>query len=595
MEKLSLLLLFSFSSPLMAAPFYTGPLGDEWTMFHTTTVSAPLSLNSSLVIRTDKLILESSIVTNGHPLDIEAREIEVRNGAQIIAFSTPRPGIGALPQVPINNGTTGTYPGGDGGTGANGEIGLNGLDGRMDPAPISVKSLLVDGLLDINADGEQGGKGGKGGPGGKGGKGGDGQDGWAKIGWSCNGKGDDGTPGGDGGAGGLGGKGGKGGKGGANVGLALLLPQTSVSFSSQAGKGGLGGGPGDVGPSGDIGIGGKGGSDKFEWELGLKVYSCSHSTRAGRNGDQLVRNETAEQRNRRFGEEGEQYNSKLNEVVNQSANKLVEQKQLVLADAFSFHYARLFRTLLQDSLRIIAQQEITRANLEGTNLQVASLLRSANYQMIDQLLVSWSRHFIDQINGHSEFSHYKTSAEELLKVLTALKSVEVNTAVVNQQVNALITSADKLVKTKIRSLSLQCQKFNEILLENSVAIEFGAIQTPVCTQEAIAELMKKPRRPLVVNLRVEKGVFGDLADSSSIKVQESEVTQERRVAQALNEVIILYNRTYTGKDFQRARPDTQDGTQLGEMISYQVPSEEKVDFVTLTELIKGLGFGARVK
>lgn len=590
MERLSLLVLFSLSTPVLAGPLYTGPLGDEWTKFHKTTVTAPISLNSSLVIRTDKLIIESSIITNGHRLDIEAREIEVRNGSRIIAFDSPQEGIGSIPAAPINNGKTGNYPGGDGGTGPDGESGFNGLEGRVDPAHISVKSLLVSGSLNINADGQKGGQGGKGGPGGKGGKGGDGKNGWAKIGWTCDGKGDPGTPGGNGGAGGLGGKGGKGGKGGANVGLALLLPEGGLTYSSEAGKGGAGGEPGDIGPSGDIGIGGRGGHDSYD-----KLYSCSHSTNAGANGRQLVRRESEQQRNGRRGEDGENFQSKLNEVLAQSPLKLHEQKQLVLGDAFSFHYARLFRTLLQDSLRVIAQQELTRTKLEGTNIEVAAVLRGANQQILEQLLVAWSRHFIDQIEGVSEFSSYKTSAQHLLKILTSLKTLEIDPGVVNKEINSLIMSADKLVKTKLRSLSLQCLKFNEILLENSTALEFGAIQTPVCTQEAIAELMKSPRKPVVVNVKVEKGIFGELENSASIKVEESEVNQERRVAQISNEVIILYNRTYTEKDFERARPIAGDGTQLAEIVSYQIPVESKVDLTTLTELIKGLGVGARVK
>ena len=182
MVKLFLLLtLISFDSFGMTS--YRGPLGDQWETYHVVTIKKEISLNSSLLIRTDKLILEANIITNGFKLDIDAREIVIRNNAKILAFNKPQQPVLQVPFLPTNMGKTGlnsmnySTPGQDGGTGPDGDTGFIGLDALQNPSPITVKALSLEGKLDINGNGQQGGKGGKGGQGGKGGKGGDGLNG----------------------------------------------------------------------------------------------------------------------------------------------------------------------------------------------------------------------------------------------------------------------------------------------------------------------------------------------------------------------------------------------------------------------------------
>ncbi len=593
MEKFLLVTLTSISFSV-AADTYQGPLGDQWDKYHTVRITSPLQMKSSMVIKTDKLILENDIITNGHKLDIEAREIFLKNGAQISAFASPQLPILSIPDSPKNMGTAGLSgsdrPGGhgsNGGTGPDGDIGLDGLDGNMNPAPITVKAFFVEGQLFLMADGQDGGKGGKGAPGGKGGKGGDGRNGWAKVSSTCGRRQEHGGNGGDGGAGGLGGKGGKGGNGGVNVSLELLLPEAKFNFSSVPGKAGIGGEPGEIGPSGDIGKGGKGAED----EIDNAMYSCTANAKAGKNGTQKVRRESQVSYNSRVGTPGNKYDGQKNATQIEKVNHLYSQKGYVLSNTYSFHFARLYKILVQDTLRLIAQEEVTRSQVQNISENTARLLLVANQRMVDELIMAWTRNFHDKIADLEEFSLYKKNSLLVIDVLKDIRKSEKGAADLKEDISLLIADADKLMKLKMRNLLGQCLKLNELILEGQLSLDFSLVQTPVCREEVVRNLLVNPKSPLVINIKREKGVFTDGEVLSSVSIEETEVNQERRIAQT-EPVIILYNKTFTESDIRRSVPALNDKTQAADMISFNTPSEDEVSIQNIRSHIQSLGLGA---
>lgn len=590
MEK-SLLLtaLVSLSFGAYAAEGHFGPLGDQWEKYQIIRVNEQLDMKSALVIKTDKLILGADIITNGHKLDIEAREIEIQNNAKVMGFSAPYVRILTVPNGPGNMGTPGTYPGGNGGTGPDGDPGIDGLPGVLTPAPITIKVLKVEGSLYVNGDGQQGGRGGKGAPGGKGGKGGNGMHGWASIGASCDGNGRPGTSGGNGGAGGLGGKGGRGGDGGANISIELLLPSTTYSYQSLPGRPGKGGERGNLGESGDVGKGGNGAYDEYK----NLIYKCGHSEPAGSDGIKIQRTESSNSIKMRTGDDGKEYSGSLNPTYDQEVNSLFGQKDSVLSETYSFHFARLYKTLVQDSFRVAAHQELTRTQIENITETVASILLSANQKILDDLIAGWSRQFIVKTQNLDEFNLYRRHAEQVVTILKELRAGNKNASTLKAEVTKLLADADKLLQLKVRNLTAQCFKLNEMILERPLAHEFSLIHAPLCREEVVRNLLRNPKQTMTVNVKRTKGIHSDTG-FTGISIEEKEVNQERRIAQAAN-IIILYNKSYTEADIRRAIPVAKDGTQLGSMLAYNLPSEDKVTAENIRVHIQVLGLGAVLK
>lgn len=279
-----------FESP-PAADYYSSFQWRNRVIFHLPS-DQTLSLSEDTELVVDEVLLEGTLVTNGHNLRIDTKSLSFGERGKIQAFASaaePGPiGAGGEPGTHaraadfsifflnglILNGSilSGTVTkevvaqqGGEGKTGGRGE------DGNQKPGVISVFAAKVVGVPRIDGTGQMGGKGGLGGTGGKGGTGMPGRDANAR----CIGSGQGSTPGERGATGGLGGQGGEGGKAGRPVPVFFShgMQEAEVDLRaivSVAGEPGSKGDPGDPGESGDGGPGGQGDTDRcgfwpFRW------------------------------------------------------------------------------------------------------------------------------------------------------------------------------------------------------------------------------------------------------------------------------------------------------------------------------------------
>lgn len=152
----------------------------------------------------------------------------------------------------------------DGHDGQAGGSGLSGAPGRSAPE-IEIWTRAMNGMPNLDLNGEEGVRGGRGQRGGRGGNGADGQLGkriWV-FGWHCTTDPGDGGHGGDGGDGGRGGRGGDGGNGGhITVGVleGTLESTVTANIFRVKNQGGPAGRGGDGGPGGLGGRGGRSGA-----------------------------------------------------------------------------------------------------------------------------------------------------------------------------------------------------------------------------------------------------------------------------------------------------------------------------------------------
>jgi len=205
-----------------------------------------------------------SYVLHGRPLEIRAKNIEVKGNVLILAYTPDEHGpdttgqpATAPPQPP------GAQGGGTNSPGDGGAVGITGTQGGIgkpgSPAAkmrLFVENVLGSGTITFNDVGMKGGQGQMGGIGGNGGHGGKGHDRG-----KCDGSDSPsaGGPGGDGGIGGKGGTGGPGGKGGdIEFGRALCALSSRVKVISPKSEGGDGGTAGMGGANGGGAIGGDG-------------------------------------------------------------------------------------------------------------------------------------------------------------------------------------------------------------------------------------------------------------------------------------------------------------------------------------------------
>jgi hypothetical protein len=208
--------------------------------------------------------MNASYVLHGRPLEIRAKNIEVRGKVTVLAFgpeehapdTTGQPAT-APPQPEAGQGQGTNSPGFPGAVGITGTIGAMGKAGSSAASmKLFFENVLGGGTITFNDTGMNGGKGQQGGIGGNGGHGGKGHDRGA-----CDGS-DSPSSGGPGGAGGIGGQGGPGGPGGksgdVDFGMGVLNNSAHVIVISGESDGGVGGNPGMGGASGGAGIGGNG-------------------------------------------------------------------------------------------------------------------------------------------------------------------------------------------------------------------------------------------------------------------------------------------------------------------------------------------------
>jgi hypothetical protein len=205
-----------------------------------------------------------SYTLHGRPLEIRAKNIEVKGSVSVVAFSPDEhapdtPGQPATapgqPQAAQGGGTN--SPGDGGATGITGTQGAIGKTGdSAAKMRLFFENVAGNGTITFNDAGMKGGKGELGGIGGNGGHGGKGHDRG-----KCDGSDSpsSGGPGGDGGIGGKGGPGGPGGKSGdIEFGRSLCATSARVRVISPKSEGGDGGNPGMGGANGGAGLGGDG-------------------------------------------------------------------------------------------------------------------------------------------------------------------------------------------------------------------------------------------------------------------------------------------------------------------------------------------------
>ena len=232
----------------------------------------PVRLSQDTLLAADRIILDATIITNGHFLQIDARNIDWKPRAKIVAFDTV-PGVPDKPPkqargsdgVPFSKSQEQPQelPHSIRGAkqGVLGVKGKPGIPGMRDPAGIVVVAMEIDGTPIIDARGQNGGKGGPGGNGGDGGDGARGQDAWSRCGSDsavCRGGSSRGGGGGNGGPGGQGGVAGMGGGAVPMVFAVSRLPSVLASWQMRLGPG-LPGDPGEPGAPGSHGRPGKSG------------------------------------------------------------------------------------------------------------------------------------------------------------------------------------------------------------------------------------------------------------------------------------------------------------------------------------------------
>lgn len=232
----------------------------------------PVVLTEDTILAADSILIDTTIVTNGFQLRLDARTIMWGKSGELVAFVKPPSKPATPPQAP--RGQDGTpFPQSlgsphsirNGKQGPSGVTGNPGVDGHQSPQPIILLAINSTGELRIDARGQMGGRGGDGGMGGNGGNGVRGRDGRCSCGstsaW-CSSPGP--SPANNGGTNGNGGKGGKGGTagmGGNAVPLILAigeLERTLGDANVQVGPGSSGE-PGDPGKPGKAGAAGRAG------------------------------------------------------------------------------------------------------------------------------------------------------------------------------------------------------------------------------------------------------------------------------------------------------------------------------------------------
>jgi hypothetical protein len=208
--------------------------------------------------------MNDSYILHGRPMEIRAKNIEVKGNVTILAYSPAEhaPDTAGQPGTPPGQ-PQGAQGGGTNSPGDGGAVGTTGTTGGIgktgDPADkmrLLFETVLGNGTITFNDLGMKGGRGQMGGIGGNGGHGGKGHDRG-----KCDGSDSpsSGGPGGDGGIGGKGGPGGPGGEGGdIEFDKALCAVSSRIRILSPKSDGGDGGIPGMGGANGGAGLGGDG-------------------------------------------------------------------------------------------------------------------------------------------------------------------------------------------------------------------------------------------------------------------------------------------------------------------------------------------------
>ncbi len=568
---------------------YIGPIGDKWDKYSKVIIDKTTYLKQNTVIKVDKLILKAPLITNGHQLDIEAQEIEVSGEGKVQAFDSPAPEV-QIPPAPTAMGAPGVGQGGHGGPGQKGVLGFTGNEGHQNPSPINIAALYIDGELLVNGDGQKGGQGGKGGPGSKGGNGVKGIGGYIDIDCKCKLVGGipkrRGGDGGNGGAGGIGGIGGQGGTAGRNVGLNLLMPKDLFTYSSLLGIPGDPGKPGEHGPSGTPGEGGDGASDTAKCLL----YQCSDSVSGGDKGKALKVNESIQAYQARFGAKGNSFSGEKAKTTSEDISYIQEQKVEVLKRAHKFHTVRLFQILIQDSIRVATNSQVTREQVELLSPTLFEILKESDKELIRDIRLKWEHFLTKDLTQEQESNIFVQKTKEVVDWLKLLEEEAPHFESIKTNLKSILEDNKILVTINLNKLVNFCSGYYSLLAESKTSQLFERLHVPLCQESSLKKLVQNPHMEIELSQSRGKHIYPEDA-LDDVEVQTTEIDVTREIAQS-SEVIILNNRRYKKRDVVRPNPEKSEAPLKATLVSMQLPEANKVMAANLGVYLKILRLGA---
>lgn len=417
-----------------------------------------LVLSDNAYLSADQIVLQAPIITNGHLLVIETRQLLVEKEGKIIGFDKPVDPASEKDEMPATPTTEGLsrnkkYQDGTkvvkttivnalgeiegyeehevpisimrGEDGLSGNKGLSGDDGRdvsLDPQPVHIYTGVIKGELLIDGKGQTGGRGGKGGQGGKGGPGAQGLDAkGGKVGsWGARAA----RRGGNGGQGGEGGDGGNGGNGGKGLDVFIFssLPESSydLHINFEGGDPGEGGERGDPGEGGDAGQGGNPaggtpfvGSDKGAGAAGNVGPPGILYGVKGKNGER--------------GPEGSRQFFEAEDLESLRSNAMEEW--------IRFHLSRNFWLLASETILWVDEQVFVEEMFQGVDRRDAPRMSNASLKAIlfastenlNKLVVAWEiyKRFLErEVNEESMDRYYLSVAHSMVEFLNLIQNGE---------------------------------------------------------------------------------------------------------------------------------------------------------------------------
>jgi hypothetical protein len=598
-----------FNSSAKADLLYEGPIGDKWYPVSELVIpESGLELKQDTVLSVDRLILKGDIITKGHRLKINAHEINFENSSKIIGFKNPAPAQTMMPAAFISSAKQGSHSGSRshaGGAGTNGDSGRNGfdgMDGRQDSKEIDIFSLVFNGNVIINGNGQKGAKGGKGGRGQNGGRGGTGSKGYAKarcIESDTEHRGSNGGPGGYPGEPGVGGQGGMGGNNiPVKVYSALSISPSRLNIET---RNGLPGDAGDAGEWGSPGAGGAGGGsddDTDDCSFGLKVWVEKAHASGGSPGSQ--RDYSAAHKNQKSkqakGKVGRANENSITSPEKSFYQELREKQLAVYDNAYRFHYARLFQFLIQDGIRLATQSQFNRSMVGVIDQEILESMIQSDEILIEKLIYYWKSYFIDRLLQEDDLSfekqEYLEIASEFIGLLSSLKGS-------NSTADQMILDWNEklgLITDKTSMEILTLNKSCTVFLKKKKQAFAGELpftdlfNVPVCTKAEIQNLIRDPSAPIkLVAQRSSEHVFPPQAIDLKVNLIQRTLKEGDRQPLSSNpfQIVIVNNRRYTLGDFATIRDtNTNEMTDRGLLESLNYFEEQDVTISSYPKFIK---------
>ncbi|MBC7692500.1 MAG: hypothetical protein H7222_12115 [Methylotenera sp.] len=441
-----------------------------------------LELKEPTDIHVDELVLKGPLITNGFKLVIDVQNLVFENGGNIVAFKGP------AEQGPLGkagpDGETGEHgtnksnnPHGHKGhtPGKPGETGGDAQTGKQDPGSITVIAANTSGQPVLDGTGQKGGKAGLGGKGGVGGRGGRGGQAETK----CIGHNHSAGRGGQAGTGGTGGMGGRGGDGGKAVQISFVQGELSTTpqpiLISRPGSGGE---PGDAGVGGEPGEAGEGGGGDSSNCLGWTEEEDGGDTgppgESGRPGTAGTLS----------GKSGPHLDEKLQKSTpdHQLLIALETERSKTFQSWYRFHVSRTLYLLTQDSLRLVHQTEMTRAELQTLaedDFEFATMLKATDANYAEQVINAWKNDFLDPLTSQLEVArkdpkNYGPAViRRLNEALTAgldLQKLLSDPVNARQSLQKLLGETQSRVADDLNQALLACSEYNTALKDQSTLL-----------------------------------------------------------------------------------------------------------------------------